>query len=512
MEREFGYVGLFTEDVVKKGCFMQSKKEKNRKLFYWIVIIGIIISFIPLLYICKYNCPSADDYNYAVTTVKVWNQTHSMAEVLKEAVNTSIRFWHNWQGLYVSAFLLAFQPAIFGLQWYALTGIIMLLLIVGSTLFFSSYFVHRLFNMEIMDGITIGFVLSFFMIQFMPSAVEGLYWFNGAVNYGFFFAALLLYICLLIELQRQISKPKEIILFLGCLLSVFILEGGNHVTALMGVVFTAAVLINNCKSNRHKTLLNLVLVCCALGFLYINLGSPGTAIRYDRFNENTEPYGIIDTVIAATVEGIGSVCQWIGFKEIVMVALLFPILTKMTAHIRKENNFQFKYPLAVLIASVAWICIMYCPPYLGMRAAGQGRLINLVYYSFEILFLINVIYILGWIQGIIKAEYIEKLSAFSWKHIITVAVLAVAIVISSVKMTWTYRSCAEIIKGEAKQYQKELIERDELIRNSEDRNLIVPSLSVHPKVIYFDDITNDPLDWRNSGVAKYYGVDSIATE
>lgn len=487
-------------------------KKRDRKNFYWIIIIGILISFIPLIYICKYNCPSADDYSYATTTFKTWNETHSVIEVLKEAVNTSIRFWNTWQGLYASAFLLALQPAIFGVEWYAITGILMLLLIIGSTLIFSNYFMCKLFKRKRLEGMTVGSVISFLMIHFMPSCVEGIYWFNGAVNYGFFFAILLLYICMLIELQMQNSKFKEIILLMGTVLCVFLLEGGNHVTALMGIAFTAIVFIVTCKRAKKKTMQNLLLLCVAIIFLYINLNSPGTAVRYGAINNNVESYGIIKTIIHATFEGIESVGKWLGIEEIVMAIVLLPILTEVTSYIRENTKFKFKYPLVVLIASVAWICVMYCPPYMGMRSAGQGRLLNLVYYSFEILFFVNITYILGWIQGMLQNEYLEKLASVNYKYVMSVIVLAVAILISAGRASWGYHALVEICNGEAQQYLQEFVEREEIIMNSKEKNLIVPSLSVYPEVIFFDDITDDPMDWKNIVASNYYGVESIVTE
>ena len=486
--------------------------KRNRRNFYWFVIAIVIISFIPLIYICKYNCPSADDYSYAITTFKVWNETHSIVEVLKEAVNTSVRFWNTWQGLYVSAFLLALQPAIFGVEWYAVTGIIMLLLIVGSTLIFSNYFICRLFKRSCLEGIAVGSVLSFLTIHFMPSCVEGIYWFNGAVNYGFFFAVLLVYICMLIELQMNNSKMKELLLLLGGVISAFFLEGGNHVTALMGIVATTIIFVVTIKHNKKKTIQNFVLLCMTLLFLFVNLKSPGTAIRYGAINSEIERYGVFKTIFHATFEGIESIRKWMGLKEIVMAIVLLPILAGVTTYVRENTKFKFRYPLLFLIASVAWICIMYCPPYMGMRSAGQGRLMNLVYYSFVILFFANITYIMGWIQGMFKSEYIENMSNINNKYIITVIVLTIAILISDGRMSWGYYALEEVVNGEAQQYLQEFVAREEIIKNSNEKKLVVPSLTVYPEVIYFDDITSDLMDWKNIAVSDYYGLESIIIE
>ena len=105
-------------------------KDIRIKIYYILIITVVLISIIPLLMICKYNAPSVDDYSYAAITFQVWNDTHSIAEVIKAALNTTIYFWNTWQGLYASAFLLSLQPAIFGTGYYAFTGIIMLGLII----------------------------------------------------------------------------------------------------------------------------------------------------------------------------------------------------------------------------------------------------------------------------------------------------------------------------------------------------------------------------------------------
>lgn len=46
---------------------------KMRKVIYILIITAVMLSFVPLLKIAEYNCPSADDYSYAVTTYKIWN-------------------------------------------------------------------------------------------------------------------------------------------------------------------------------------------------------------------------------------------------------------------------------------------------------------------------------------------------------------------------------------------------------------------------------------------------------
>lgn len=246
--------------------------------------------------------------------------------------------------------------------------------------------------------------------------------------------------------------------------------------------------------------------------MYLNLSSPGTAVRYGAIEATLGNYGILETIVAATCKGIESAGTWFSLKEIVMIVLLLPILTEITAEIRKCSGFRFQYPLVVLIASVAWLCLMYCPPYMAMGSEGQGRLLNLVYYSFEILFFIDATYFIGWLQGMMKDEAAEKMSLLSWKYMATLITLGVAFLVFSGKDCWSYQAVEEIYIGEAWKYYQEFQEREKLIESTSEKDLIVPELSVHPEVLFFDDITDDVMDWKNISAADYYGLESIATE
>ena len=175
-------------------------KQKNRQILLWSVLILTVASIIPLLMISLYNHPSADDFAYAAETHMVWKSTRNMFLVLKQAVATSVKYWNRWQGLYTSAFLLALEPGIFGEQYYRITGFLTVGTIVVSNLIFSFYILHKRLGTDKLSALTLGMLISFLMLQWMPSTVEGLYWYNGAVNYTFFFGLLLLLICVVIDL------------------------------------------------------------------------------------------------------------------------------------------------------------------------------------------------------------------------------------------------------------------------------------------------------------------------
>lgn len=106
--------------------------------------MGMLVLMIPVFVIAMYNRPSADDYVYAAQTYGVVQQSGAdWPKLLQTALDTDLYFYNNWQGLYISAFLLALQPGIFDGRWYAVTTFIIVLLIFAGVFALSSALIRR---------------------------------------------------------------------------------------------------------------------------------------------------------------------------------------------------------------------------------------------------------------------------------------------------------------------------------------------------------------------------------
>ena len=110
----------------------------------------------------------------------------------------------------------------------------------------------------------------------------------------------------------------------------------------MGIVVTAIVFVFDLSFKKKKILQNMLLLCASVLFLYMNLSSPGTAVRYGAINSTVEGYGVVETIVAATFKGIESVGSWLGLKDIVMALVRLPILTVGVLYMRENYSFQFK--------------------------------------------------------------------------------------------------------------------------------------------------------------------------
>lgn len=211
---------------------------ENFKMEIGICILCICI-LLPTLIIGVYNRQSADDYGYAIQTHNAIINGGNIFNVIESAWKTDVEFYNTWQGLYTSAFILALQPAIWGESLYALTTIIVMLTaylcLLGSIHIINKHFIKRSFLFTIMLSLIILTMLTLWL----PSPLEGLYWYNGAMNYMPWAFTNILGVCILIELyfcKGEYKNKKYILLIICSALLSFLTSGANHVTAFSNIL------------------------------------------------------------------------------------------------------------------------------------------------------------------------------------------------------------------------------------------------------------------------------------
>ena len=479
-----------------------SKGGKEQNLFLWCVIIFVLVTILPLFVISFYNHPSADDFAYAVETHMVWKSTRNIFLVMKEAVMTSVGYWNRWQGLYTSAFLLALEPGIFGEQYYRITGFLTIGTIITGNLMFSLYVLHKRLGVTKLIATAFGMVITFLMLHWMPSAVEGVYWYNGAVNYTFFYGVLLILICTVLNVCQEQGKRVVLKCILGIILAL-ILSGGNHVTAFTGLLVVAGIL-GFClvlKKNHYVLRVGIVFLFETAGFL-LNILSPGTKVRSNAFEETK---GVFWTIWNAVSYLLNRIDDWVGLPIIVCIILMLPFVFQCVRRIRIEKKFDFRYPLLVFIASVGLLTAMCCPSYYAMGAIGAGRLVNVIYFAFVLLMFVNAFYVCGWLDR--KFDFAE----FSWNYnwTLTVLVLCLGMFAGCYKNSAGYLAWHSVSSGEALAYSLEADARYNMYINSKGQEVEVTSFDFYPALLYYDDITEDPEDWRNQQVREYYELKSV---
>ncbi len=85
------------------------------------------ITMIPMLIVGKYSHASADDFGWnAGMRRQVWNETHSLFQLINTAIQNTRDMYVGWQGTFTTTFVQAFQPEIFHIRSYFIVPYIML--------------------------------------------------------------------------------------------------------------------------------------------------------------------------------------------------------------------------------------------------------------------------------------------------------------------------------------------------------------------------------------------------
>lgn len=473
-------------------------------------IIFFVIMLIPILYISQYNHPCSDDYGYGQLTHATWIHTGSFIETIKSAFMQVKNTYNGWQGTFFAVFLMALQPAVFNEKLYFIVPIILLGALITSTFFFMKVVLKNYLKATNSRFLMISIIILILSIQFVPSAVQGFYWFNGAVFYTFFHSMMLFLIGIMLLYAQEKSPRKNIIyILLSAVLSIFI-GGGNYVTALLTVIIQVSIGCVLFFINKKKSLITLIPILCTTCSFFISIIAPGNAVRQVFFPENySAASAIIHSFRYAFIQGKNWTTLWVVFS----IILILPIIWKTVY----KTEFTFKYPLLVIGYSFCIFAAMYTPTLYAMGDDGAQRVWDIRYYTYLLLIFFNVIYCTGWIRKkrIKQIDFMLNVRNKAGRPLIygylvvNIVLLIATCSVLGLKENTAYYALMSIKTGEAKKYDKILDERLTKYKDKSLKDVTVKRLSVKPKLLYFDDITKDPTDGRNISLAVYYEKNSI---
>ncbi len=490
------------------------KKWNSEKIFFICVIAVSVAMMLPMLCLSFYNHPSADDFSYSLETHKIWQSTHSVFALIAEAAKTSARYWHTWQGLYSSAFLLSLQPSLFGESWYALAGIFIILSLCGSAVFFCWYIFHKKMGFGNLEALSFGFLLSMLCLQWMPSALQGIYWFNGAGNYTFFFAVLLLLAVAITSISSEKTEKlnvKACAKIVAASVIAFILSGGNHVTAFIGFMMILGFIAYGIWNKRKTYILgNIIPLAFSAAGLIINFTAPGTKARQAAFQKS----GFVKTIVMSTFRGFENTSVWLNIAILLSLLLIIPFFLRGAARLIKERGYKFDKPIVVLIAGAAWPCLMFCPPFYAMGHEGDGRLLNTVYFSIVFILFLETFYICGWLvskTNLDTAELANKLKPrceSKLAAIIGLLFLCMTFFCACGRTSYGYQAALMIANGRAAQYDREADARVKTAEQSAGQDVVFSPFTVKPSLLFFADLVADPNEWPCNDYAEYYNLKS----
>lgn len=512
-----------SETITNKLCRLGeslSRRITPKRLSLFLTIV-YAVSLIPLLWIGHYNYPSADDYSIGSDCRQAWVATHSVFAVIGAGIVRAAEDWLNWMGYFTSNFLMAMPPSIFGERGYVLTIWIMLGMISLSTLYLLHTVFVKVFKADKYISNCVIMLMLFVTVQRMVGRVEAFYWYSGAANYMVVHSLCLFFYGLLLSAVYDSGKKRTFDLVMASVLG-FLTGGGNQMTALNGaVVLLVAIgfITLRKKWSVYKTF------AFPMGFYYLgfilNVAAPGNWVRA----EGASGMNPVKAVLVSFYYCLDyCMSEWSGWPVLLLVLALIPLFWHMT----KKTEFSFSCPLIVVLFGYCLVSAMMTPPLFAVGSMEAARLQALTYTMYILILTLCVGYVTGWVRK--KAEAVPalknqiqntkslKMPGFSVSEIwcilgcLVFFAFASAITIVPEPHYFTFSSAlTDLANGSARAYGDALRERM-VIYNSGEKDVVVKPLPAQPALLYFSDIKEDPQDWENKGLCKFYGIDSVQVE
>lgn len=493
--------------------FWHDSAAQKRWLRQLALFIGLLL--IPVFVLAVFARPSADDYIYAARTHAVVQQYgFDLPRLLKAAWDTNIYYFQNWQGLYVSGFLLAWQPAIFGNTWYGLT-----LLCVLVPLFFCLYgafhcVILRLAPAQKQLPWALALLVCFAFIEGMPAPVEGLYWFNGAMNYLPYFSLTVLNagFTFVLCFPQQLTKRQCFFYCVAGIVIGLIIGGGHQVTGLLNILILLLAVI---LCARHRRFYHMPAFIAAVAGLLINVTAPGTRVRTAGF----AGAGFIEAFVKSFVL---AAMEWIRWLDVPLLCLLL-LLALPLRYLAQSSNLPdqiFRHPLAGFAVTFILMWAMIFLPSYTMGGIGAGRLLNVVWMTFILGLAATEFLLLGWlerIRGICLTQAIRLLGKAGKKlPLVCVAMLVCMACIGShtVKegqdnhFATSLEAAYELADGEAVCFAKVLDEREAILTDDTLPDAVIRPLTAEerPWLLFYTDVAPGPDLW---GLTPYYSKNSV---
>jgi len=482
---------------------------KNKKQEIIIILLCLCI-LLPLFIVSFYNRPASDDYSYSLLTGIAAQNGGSIFDILKAAWDTNMQYYNTWQGLYSSAFILALQPGIFGEKLYVFSFFIVVLSTYLPLLGAVHILNRHYFKKSVLFSVYFSLMLYTLLVVWMPDINDGMYWFNGAMNYTPWAFTNIFNLCLLLEIGKTDSKRRHTVFIILSALLAFLTSGGNHVTAFANIMLLFIACIVAFSKKKFFPLIPFAAAC--IGFI-IMFSAPGTSVRQGLF----ESPGAVTTVIKTALHVHNLAGEWMSLRWILSLVAITP--AAMEFGCTNKRLFSDRFPLYLIIcslAAVAVICGMFCVPYYAMADFGRGRVTNVIWITFN--FLSWFIYFIS-VAYLVAKEYINYSRIISAKYFSALKLLTVSaalclsvLIFENSLACWPVKAASEFVNGIPQGYAQQMDQRIALYKDDHLESVAVAPITYSSDLLRADHLGSDPDLWPNNVISAYYGKEIVLSE
>ena len=493
------------KDKMKKSLAWKA----DRKTVAFVSAAVLLVLLIPLCLISFYSAPWYDDYIYGRFVRNFLREENSLSSALKGALYCVHTEWWAWQGTFSSIFFMAFVPFVWGESWYALGPLFLIFLLVFSVFVLVKVLAGSVLGADRWTCLILQSITAAMTLLLLYHAQEGLYWYIGGIHYIGMHSFLFLLIAAWVKLLHGGGRAAAAALVLWSALGAVLAGGSNYVTTLQGLLVGLSLLaLGVLLRNRRAALLVPSLAVYGYAF-YKNISAPGNAKRSAAFQgAGMEP---VEAVLRSFQEAFAYLWEFSGLITLAIALLLAPVIWNMV----RKADLRFRFPGLLLAWSFCLYATGFTPSLYAMGHAGLGRTLNAVKLTWQILFLINEVYWLGWFQARRKKRGEPEKEVFGtgvpvvFYMIMAVAMLGIfKIDENKIGHYSSWGAYCYLRDGEAQRFHQEYLERVETIREGGPVVTVKP-LESRPWLLSPGELSEDRYSEPNRAMADWYDKEAI---
>lgn len=483
---------------------------KNRRnIIILSIIIFILLSLIPILNIFSYCFATGDDYGYGAATKTAWENSQSIYEVIKASAGQIKGVYNSWQGTWLSVFLFAFNPEIFGFGYYFFTPVIMLTLHIGSAFLMYKTFFGSKFDLTKLESLFIISLITFCNIQFGPSYQCNLFWWVGTVHYvvPFFLGCLALYNA------RAYLKTYNIKNIIIAFIAFTLVGGGNYQIAILTPLTLMCcvlwdIVIDKTRYQQKARLLFLPVIFEFIG-LAISITAPGNK------NRGGESFGFnsgyaIAIVVKCFTTAFTTIIEYLADNTLIFAVLVIygVIMFQLIKNSKRKSEDKFKSPVLMVIMSFCLYAASFAPA-LYADVGVSGGVFNTNLYVFVIGAFFDIAYLEGYYIKIKKVILADKSIKLCNALVFILLIVLVIMGRHSLKTSTSYVSYAYAASGQADDYKKQATLQYKILSDKTNAEAVVPFINNDQGPLQHMPVTGDPSAWTNTVTSNYFGKKSV---
>ncbi|WP_343076548.1 DUF6056 family protein [Prosthecobacter vanneervenii] len=447
--------------------------------------LAAAVGVLPFLLLSAYSYPSADDWHLAADTME------------KGFLQSNVDYYTRTTGRFFSSAFLFMNPMLlsFGaFKCYSLSLVAGLVLCTRWAV--GAWFPAASNTWKWTAALTL--VVAF--LWGMAAPVQGFYWGTGSAGYTQ--SALFTLAIAGLFGRRSLNpawRPHPAVLVLASLLAVATTGCTEVAMALLLLHVAAWNAVYFWINRRISRPLAILLLATILGAVMVVL-SPGNALRSEYYSNGVKH--VLPAAVALAVKlGIKQVLLWLVFVPFALLSFVAVVAWPEHAPVSRQRCWELIAAALVLMA-----CTVFGAYFLGTWSMGHCipmRGVNLVLFFF----IIDWLALLAGLIALLRTAAVElpRPGLFLSFGLVCILLVSFASSPNNVKTAWR-----DLLSGDAARYSAELTKRHELLRSTREQDVLVPPLKSRPKTLFFNDLTPDPLNWRNTGCARFFRKRSVA--